>query len=293
MLGIILGAIMLIIAIFLFLLLRHETDAVNTRLYKRISIILIIGAVFAIIFMDCFVTVPAGTVGVIDTFGSVDENEFPAGLHIKNPFSDVYIMSIMTQEIQEISTVPSKEGLLVTLETSILFKIDPTEANVIYKSIGPWYVDIVIVPQLRSTIRETTAKFEAKALYTEGRENITIDIYDILKPLFEKRGIYLENVLLRDLGLPLTVTQAIEMKLKAEQESEQMKFVLQKETQEAERKRIEASGIADAQLIIDKSLTPEYLKWYWITHLVDHSSVMYVPISPDGYPIMNIPIEER
>jgi len=231
------------------------------------------------------VIVPAGTVGVHDLFGAVSEQEFPAGIAIKNPFAHVEMMSIKTHEIKETSEVPSQEGLIVRLEISILFKIKPVEANNIYKHIGKWYWDVVIIPQLRSVIREVTAKFEAKALYTTGRLNITRDIYDVLQPKLDERGIILERVLLRDIGLPVKLTEAIELKLTAEQQIEQKQFDVLTAEKEADRKRVEAKGIADANDIIALSLTENYLRWYWIENLDTHDSVYYVPIGEGGMPI--------
>lgn len=292
MLGIVLGICFVVIAIIL-LWLRKEAgkdDEDTKKLLKIGAITLLILSPITIIGLDIICSVPAGTVGVLDTFGSVSDDEFSSGIRVKNPFSDVMLFSVQTMELKEASSVPSKEGLIVSLDISILLKIDPTKANEIYKTIGIYYVDVVVIPQLRSIVREVTAMYEAKALYTTGRENITIQIYNSLKPLLGQRGILLEKVLLRDLQLPDTVTTAIEMKLKSEQEAEQMQFVLQKETLEADRKRIEARGIADSQTIIHESLTAEYLRWYWITHLKDYQAVYYVPVGNDGYPIMNIPI---
>jgi len=231
------------------------------------------------------VIIPAGTVGVHDLFGSVAPSELPSGLQFKNPFAHIEMMNIKTLEIKETSEVPSKEGLIVILETSILFKISPIKANEIYKKIGIQYVYVVIKPQLRSIIREVTSKFNAKALYTTGRLNITRDIFNALEPDLQERGIILEKVLLRDLGLPQTLTDAIEQKLTAEQEIEQKEFDVAKEFQEAERKRIEAQGIADANNIIATSLTENYLRWYWIENLDKHTSVIYVPVGDGGMPI--------
>lgn len=237
----------------------------------------IFGFIFLLLFaMMFFEVVPAGNVGVMDFFGSVDEHELQAGFWWKNPLLNIEPMSIKTQEIQETAKVPSKEGLLVTLDTSILYRIEPEKADQIYKTVGLGYPDVVIRPQLRSIIREVTAKYEAKGLYTNARELITKDIYDGLKTFLADRGIILESVWLRDLELPTKVTEAIEAKLKAEQEAEQMSFVLQKERLEAERKTIEAEGIKSAQEIIARSLTPEYLHWYWIQQISNQPNVMYI-----------------
>lgn len=259
------------------------------RYIFRIAVVIVV----VWLLMTVIVTVPAGSVGVDDTFGVVSDTTRNPGISMKNPFTSVHVFSVKTQEVMERSSVPSKEGLIVTLDVSILYHMQSNMANQVYKTIGDDYVNVFVVPQFRSHIREVTARYEAKALYTVGRDNITIGIFDALEPKLAERGIVLEKVLLRDLKLPATVTTAIEMKLKAEQEALQMQFVLQKETLEADRKRIEAQGISDSQQIIHQSLTTEYLRWYWITHLKDYSAVYYVPVGNDGYPIMNIPVNQE
>lgn len=172
--------------------------------------------------------------------------------------------------------VPSKEGLNVSLDVSILYRLDASRAVDVYKNIGPGYKEIVIVPQFRAAARGVTVVHEAKALYTSEREMLAQAIFTSLKELVSDRGIILERVLLRGMQLPTTVSQAIEQKLKAEQEAERMKFVLQRETQEAERKRVEAAGIRDAQTIINESLTSQYLNYLWINTLNQNPNVIYV-----------------
>lgn len=240
--------------------------------------------------ITCIVIVPAGSIGVDDTFGVVSDTTRNPGLSLKNPFTSVHIFSVKTQEVLESSSVPSREGLIVALDVSILYHMQSNKANEIYKTIGDDYLNIFIVPQLRSYIREITSRYEAKALYTTGRDNITIEIYNAFEPKLSERGFILEKVLLRDLRLPETVTTAIEMKLKAEQEAMQMQFVLQKEGFEAERKVIEAKGIAESQAIINQNLSVPYLQWYWIQNLKYHNNTIYIPIGANGLPIFK-PIE--
>lgn len=256
-----------------------------TKKHIAISILLLIVGTTLGTAASSVAVIPAGTVGVHDLFGSVSASELPAGLRTKHPFAHIETMSIKTHEIKETSEVPSKEGLIVRLDISILFKIQPNKADEIYKKIGKWYWDVVITPPLRSVIRETTAKFEVKALYTTSRINITVDIFETLSPILEERGIILEKVLLRDLGLPIKITEAIELKLTAEQEIEQKRFEVDREKEEANRKREEAQGIADANRIISESLTTAYLTWYWIENLDTHNSVLYVPVGSGGMPI--------
>jgi regulator of protease activity HflC (stomatin/prohibitin superfamily) len=164
----------------------------------------------------------------------------------------------------------------VALDVSVLYRLDPGKATEIYKTVGPEYQSIVLLPQYRAAARGVTVAHEAKALYTSEREMLAQGIFDSLNNLVEGRGIIIERVLLRAITLPPTVSGAIEQKLKAEQEAERMKFILQKETQEAERKRIEAAGIRDAQEIIAESLSFQYLHYLWINTLNQNPNVIYV-----------------
>jgi regulator of protease activity HflC (stomatin/prohibitin superfamily) len=208
-----------------------------------------------------FRVVPAGHVGVKDFFGNVGESTLPPGINVVVPLTRVVRMSVQTQEIKEVAEVPSQEGLILTLETSLLFQLDPAKAAAIYRTVGSEYSGTIVEPQFRSAIREVTASYEAKALYSATREKIAGEILTLFKRLAAERGIIVEQVLLRRIGLPPVVANAIQEKLRREQEAEQMKFVLQKEQQEAERKRIEAQGIADFQRIVAQGISAQLLEW--------------------------------
>ena len=147
------------------------------------------------------------------------------------------------------------------LEGSLLFRLDPAKAAEMYKTVGQDYQEIVVQPQIRSAIREITASYEAKALYSAEREQVARETFELFQKMAGGRGIIAEAVLLRKIGLPPIVANAIQEKLKAEQQSQQMKFVLAKEQQEAERKRIEAQGIADFQKIVAAGISPQLLEW--------------------------------
>ena len=205
--------------------------------------------------------VPAGHVGVKDLFGRVSPNVLKPGVNLVFPFTRVIKMSIQTLEVKETAEVPSKEGLMMELEGSLLYRLDPAKAAEMYKTVGRNYQEIVVHPQMRSAIREITASYDAKALYSAQREKIASETFDLFQKMAGGRGIIAEAVLLRKIGLPPIVANAIQEKLKREQEAEQMKFVLQKESQEAERKRIEAQGIADYQKIVALGLSPQILEW--------------------------------
>lgn len=227
---------------------------------KTVGILILLGAT-GLIFYKAVVVVPAGHVGVVDFFGTVSKNSLKPGINLVNPFARVEKMSVKTQEIKEIATVPTKEGLSINLEVSVLYHLDASKAPDVYKTVGPVYSDIILAPQFRSVIRTVTAGYEAKALYTSVREKLAQGIADELKKIVEPRGINIENVPLRNIQLPVKVSEAIEEKLRAEQESERMQFVLQKETLEADRKRIEGQGIADFQKIVSEGLNKELLQW--------------------------------
>jgi regulator of protease activity HflC (stomatin/prohibitin superfamily) len=205
--------------------------------------------------------IPAGHVGVKDFFGIVSKNVLPPGVHLVFPLTRVVRMSTQTQQIKETAEVPSQEGLIMDLEASLLFRLDPAHAAEIYKTVGRDYQSTVVEPQIRSAIREITATYDAKALYSSAREKIAQEIAAHVTKLTKDRGIVTEAVLLRKIGLPAIVANAIQEKLRREQEAEQMKFVLQKEQQEAERKRIEAQGIADFQRIVAAGISSQLLEW--------------------------------
>jgi len=207
------------------------------------------------------VVIPAGHVGVQDFFGKVLPNTLKPGPGLVIPFTRVVTMSVRTQEFMEVADTPSKEGLIINLDVSLLYRIDPNKAVEIYKTVGGNYREIVVQPQLRSAIREVTASYEAKALYSAERERVANEIKGLYAKMTQERGVITDQVLLRKIGLPNTLTLAIQEKLKREQESEQMKFVLQKEQQEAERKRIEAQGISDFQRIVSQGINPQILEW--------------------------------
>jgi prohibitin 1 len=247
----------------------------KTGSIKPIIVTTAIGLIFGIVFSMVRV-VPAGYVGIVDFFGNVSPKHLNSGINLVNPLARVYNMSVRTQEDMEIMNVPSKEGLNVALDVSMLYRLDPSKAVEVYKTVGPNYKAIILTPQYRAAARGVTVAHEAKALYTSEREMLAQAIHDSLNNLVANRGVIVERILLRAINLPPTVSGAIEQKLKAEQEAERMKFILQRETQEAERKRIEAAGIRDAQTIINQSLTSQYLNYLWINTLNQNPNVIYV-----------------
>jgi len=267
-------------------------------LWERAIPVLVLLVVGLFIGMSSVVVVGAGEVGVVDMFGSVDDTELKSGIQLKNPFAGVKIMSIKTQEYtmsytqgegakygSDTISALTKEGLSVDLDITILYKLTPYEASDIYQEIGLDYVSIIVRPQIRTVIREVVANYEAKQIYSSDRAVMSDNIFMVLEPVLMERGIILESVLLRHVQLPQQLTNAIEQKLTAEQNIEKRQFEVEIEFQEAERKRVEAQGIADSNAIIADSLSENYLRWYWIDNLETHNSVIYVPVGEGGMPI--------
>jgi prohibitin 1 len=279
----------LIVAVVAFFVYRNA----KRRMNKSGASLALTGIVVALVIAlsQCWTIIPAGHTGVIDFLGNVSDNTLKPGVNLVNPMANVEKMSIKTQELKELMSVPSKEGLGVDLEISLLFKLNSEKANDIYKTVGPNYVDIILVPQFRSVVRGVTARYEAKALYTASREKLASEILEELERLVGPRGIIVEQAPLRQIKLPDRLTKSIEEKLQAEQESQRMEFVLTREKQEAERKRIEAKGIADFQDIVSKGISDQLLQWKGIeaTEKLANSSntkVIVIGSGKNGLPLI-------
>jgi len=264
-------------------------DLPRRSLFKPLRWLVAI-VIVGILYLSVLV-VPAGTVGVYDLFGKVSDEVLSPGIHVINPLAKIHKMSVRTQEVKETVDLPSREGLTVKVDVSLLFSLEPAKAPEVFKTIGNNYVNIVLVPQLRSVVRDVTSGYEAKALYTAERELLTSKVLTVLAPVLKERGVRAEKILLRKITLPPKVAAAVESKLEAEQQAEQMRFVLDKERQEAERKRIEAQGIADYQTIINQGLNENLLKWKGIEATRElaksqNAKVVVIGSGKDGLPII-------
>jgi prohibitin 1 len=205
--------------------------------------------------------VPAGNVGVLVYFGRVTGETLSAGTHFVSPFKINHVFSVRTQSQEEHTSTPSMEGLNLEIDTSLIYHLDQSHAADVYSTLGPEYARTIIDPNLRSVIRDTTAGHSANTLYSSSRKQVEDEIRAGLKATLEPRGIVIESVLLRDIQLPHTLRASIETKQQAEQESLAMNFRLQKERQEADRKRIEAQGIHDFQQIVAQGISSQLLQW--------------------------------
>ncbi|MFL5730399.1 MAG: prohibitin family protein [Cytophagaceae bacterium] len=208
-------------------------------------------------------TVKQDEVGVRRTFGKLNTNVLNAGLHTFNPFtSTILTLPIKTVNMEVTQDLPSKEGLLVHTDISILYHIKPDFAPNIITTIGNTnYEEVVIMSVFRSAAANITSRFYAKDMHTKERANIENAVKEQMDTLLEPRGFVIEAVLMKSIRLPQGLAQSIEQKLEAEQEAQRMEFVLQREKKEAERKKVEAEGIRDAQKIISEGLTPQIIEY--------------------------------
>jgi len=226
------------------------------------------------------VVVPAGHAGVKVLFGKVDPDVLSSGLHFINPFAQLVEMEVRTrsytmssihdegrQKGDDSMAVISSDGLTVRLDSTVLYSLQQARCPEIYSTIGPDVEDRIVRPEIRTAMRESAAFLSATELYSSKRTAFVDQVTKTLVPAFAKRGILLEQVLMRNVILPDQITKAINDKIAADQEAQKMTFVLQKEKQEAERKRIEAEGQAKAQQIVSQSLTPQILEYQRIQAL--------------------------
>jgi len=244
------------------------------------------------------VVIDAGETGIYSLFGKVKDQELTSGLHFKNPFAKITKITIRTEEytmsgvsaegkVKGMDSIVAltKEGLEVSLDITVLYRLDQEKASDIYREMGLNYEDKIIRPIIRSSIRGVIAQYDAKVIYSEKRSEIGANISEDLHTQLAKRGIIMEEFLLRNVVLPMNLQKSIEEKLQAEQESEKMDFVLTKETKEKERKIIEAEGQKESQAIINQSLTPSYLNYLYIKNLQERKGTIYVPIGDNGMPL--------
>ena len=226
------------------------------------------------IFSSMFKQIDAGRVGVQSLYGSVQSDVLESGLHLINPLLEVtdfdiqtqnYTMSAIhgegSQEGDDAIRVLSNDGLEVVIDLTVLYRITPNDAPKIFKQIGVNYTDKIVRPVTRTRIRDNAVYYDAVALYSTKRNEFQQRIFKSIEEDFKARGLVLEQLLIRNINLPVSVKASIESKINAEQDAQKMTFVLQKEKQEAERKRVEAQGIADYQRIISMGLTDKQLQY--------------------------------
>jgi prohibitin 1 len=251
----------------------------------------IVAFLLIILLFSSVTRVGTGHVGVLTLFGKVTGETLGEGIHLINPLKTNNELSVQTQTIKESASVPSSEGLMMALDTSLIYHLNPDRAAEVFQKIGANYEDTVVENNLRSAIREATASHTANALYTGEREAVQNEIKQKISDELSPRGITVEEVLLRDIQLPATLKASIEAKQQAEQEALAMNFRLQKETQEAQRKRIEAAGVRDFQQIVAQGITPSLLEWKGIEATENlaksaNSKVVVIGNNKNGLPLI-------
>lgn len=265
---IIFGIIVLVIAT----VVTNKFDVLKrfSSFAKGVGVALIImGALSA-----CFIQINPGYIGVTSLFGKIDDDILNSGLNVINPLKKVYEVDVRTQNYtmsgqhdeganagDDAIRVLTADGLEVTIDLTVLYRLLPSEAPRLINETGLDYRDKIVRPLARTKIRDNSVYYDAVSLYSDKRDEFQNRIFKSIEEDFRKRGLVLEQLLVRSIALPQSVKNSIESKINAEQEAQKMQFVLQKEKQEAERKRVEAQGIADYQRIMSSGLTDKQLQY--------------------------------
>lgn len=253
-------------------------------------------------------TVGSGQVGVPVVFGKVGSTFLTEGLHFVNPVISVKQMSVRTEEYtmsgrpqegkvqgDDAISTKSSDGATLVMDITIWYRLLPSEAPTVYRTLGPNYAEKIVRPAVRTAIREAAKEYTALGAFSTDRDALTAAVEERVNVALEPRGILLEKANIRQIELPQRILTAINDKLAAEQAAQAMEFVLQKETQQAEVRRVEARGLADAQRIINESLTNEYLQWKYVESLQDlvssgNSTVVVLPFDQALVPLLNVPV---
>ena len=254
------------------------------------------------------VVVPPGQAGIVVLFGKVKDEALASGLHFVNPFASVtemeirtrnYTMSNVADEGQvkgdDSIQVITSDGLTVKLDCTILYSLQLDKVAKIFQEIGPDVEGKILRGEIRTSLRDAAANLMATELYTTKRQTFVDQVTKSLTASFGSRGVNMEQVLLRNVLLPEQITKAINDKIAADQEAKKMEFVLLKEKQEAERKRIEAEGQARAQQIVSASLTPQIIEYQRIQALRAIGEKGNLIITPMGgaTPMIQIPARQH
>jgi regulator of protease activity HflC (stomatin/prohibitin superfamily) len=269
----------LIIIGVIILVLGFVAASTKSELSRLANIARIIGIVLIIfgVASSMIVQVEPGEVGVKKLFGKVDNDVLESGLNFVNPMVEVVPINVKTQnytmsgvhdegakQADDAIRVLSADGLEVVVDLTVLFKVIPNQAPKILKEIGTDYINTIVRPVTRTKIRDNAVYYDAVSLYSSKRDEFQSKIFKSIEKDFMNRGLLLEQLLIRNITLPQSVKESIESKINAEQDAQKMEFVLQKEKQEAERKRVEAQGIADYQKIISSGLGDKQLQYEMI-----------------------------
>ncbi len=302
--------VFLILMIIVLSIIKGQTQQ-NLSLQKILNIVRIAagaGIVIAVLF-SFIKQIGPGEVGVQVLFGNVQDRILRSGLNIINPLVEVEVLDIKTQAYtmsgandQDVNEVRvnrsdpiqtlSSDGLTLILDVTVWYRLSADDAPNIIRTIGTDYQSKIVLPAIRTAIRDVAVNFVATDIYSSKRDDYVNDVAKKLENSFDGRGLILEKVLLRNVELPLKVREAIDEKIAAEQRAQQMVYVLQKEKQEAERKKVEAEGVAEAQRIINSTISNSYLQWKYIETLKElvnspNNSFVIAPYDQKLTPLLN------
>ena len=218
--------------------------------------------VAALLTVGC-VRVDSGQAGVLwKMFGGTETDQvYGEGLQIVAPWNRMYVYSVRRQDVKERLHILASNGLSVELETSIRFRPDPSSLPKLHTEVGPRYYEVILGPILRSQAREVGGHYLPEEIYSTKREEVADAIFDAVKTQLDDKDIILEAILIRDVQLPENIRNAIAEKLEEEQKALKMQYVLDREEREAQRKKIEARGIAEFQKVVSEGISPALLKW--------------------------------
>ncbi|MFI8379787.1 prohibitin family protein [Leeuwenhoekiella sp. NPDC079379] len=262
----------------------------------KIGVPIIIGIIILIVIIaKSAVTIDSGEAGVLyKPFGGgvvTDAPPLGEGFHVVAPWNKVFIYEVRRQELKEIMNVLSSNGLDIKLEASVWYQPDAKNLGKLHQEIGGDYLNRILLPTIRSAARSVVGRYTPEQLYSSKRDAIQAEIFDETKKIIKNQYIQLDEVLVRDVTLPATIKEAIERKLKQEQESLEYEFRLISAQKEAERQVIEAQGKSDANRILSQSLNDQILKDKGIEATLllaksNNSKVIVIGSGESGLPII-------
>lgn len=274
----------------------------NFEKLKTLPFIVIL-IILILVLLNPFVIIPSGYVGVKKTFGKIDNDELKEGLNLIVPIvQSVDKIEVRTRAMEFVSQkgnqihALSKDGLPINIDIAILYRIKPDKAAELVKQYGYDFDERIIKQIIRTSVRDSISTMDSATVYQE-RQKLQDSIANEVKGQLEQRFIVLEDILIRDIRLPQSVVEAIEQKRRAYEEAQKMQFLLEREKLEAERKKVEAEGIAKANQIIANSLTKEYLSWKFIENIQEYAksqnnTIILIPYDNKLTPILNIPSQQ-
>jgi regulator of protease activity HflC (stomatin/prohibitin superfamily) len=304
MIGMIIFFIVLIV-VFTALKKQLKDNLGSIKVLNTLRIVAYIGIGFSVLYSS-IIQIGPGEVGVPILFGNVQENTLKSGLNFINPLVTVEKLDIKTQAYtmsgvkdegalkgDDAIVTLSSDGLSLRLDVTIWFRLGEAQAPNLLRTIGTDYVEKIVRPATRTALRDVSVMFTATDIYSAKRDDFQSEITKNLEKAFDGRGIVLERILLRNVELPQKVKEAIDEKISSEQRAQQMVYVLQKEKQEAERKRVEAEGIAQAQKIISNTISAQYLQWKYIEALKEivnskNNTILIAPFDQKLTPLLNL-----